>query len=89
MQPHHEAGPRAIAATLPADRTENLARQLGLILLRALGHGLLVTWTTLWTWRERECSRRHLGELDQRMLRDIGLTREAAPEEVQKRFWEP
>jgi uncharacterized protein YjiS (DUF1127 family) len=39
----------------------------------------------LWSARARQ--RRHLAQLDDRMLRDIGKTREQALEESQKPFW--
>lgn len=35
----------------------------------------------------RAASRRQLGELDARLLRDIGLSREAALQEARKPFW--
>lgn len=35
----------------------------------------------------RAASRRQLGELDARLLRDIGLDREAALQEARKPFW--
>ena len=39
------------------------------------------------TWFERACQRRQLHLLDDRMLKDIGLTRADVEYEVQKRFW--
>lgn len=38
-------------------------------------------------WRERARQRRALAELDDRMLRDIGVTRRAAVQECAKPFW--
>ena len=38
---------------------------------------------------DRARQRRRLLELDERMLRDIGLSRAAAWAEAQKRFWQP
>lgn len=38
-------------------------------------------------WYRRVVSRRQLAELDARLLRDIGLSQEAARTEVRKPFW--
>jgi uncharacterized protein YjiS (DUF1127 family) len=38
---------------------------------------------------DRARQRRRLLELDDRMLRDIGIGRTAAWAEAQKRFWQP
>jgi uncharacterized protein YjiS (DUF1127 family) len=38
---------------------------------------------------ERSRQRRQLGQLDQRMLRDIGVSRSAAFAETRKWFWQP
>ncbi len=40
-------------------------------------------------WLERARQRRKLGELDQRMLRDIGVSPSAAFGETRKWFWQP
>jgi uncharacterized protein YjiS (DUF1127 family) len=50
--------------------------------LRRLPDQLLV-------WVDRSRQRRHLGEMDDRMLRDIGLSRTSAWAETQKWFWQP
>jgi len=39
------------------------------------------------TWRERARQRRHLASLNERMLRDIGLTRGDVMAESAKPFW--
>ncbi len=39
------------------------------------------------TWFERARQRRHLHALDDRMLKDIGLTRADVEFEAQKHFW--
>lgn len=39
-------------------------------------------------WLERAASRRALRDLDARLLRDIGLDREAARQEAHKPFWQ-
>ncbi len=38
-------------------------------------------------WQRRHTQRRELGELDDRLLRDIGITREQAWREAGKPFW--
>ena len=38
-------------------------------------------------WQERVANRRHLAELDDRLLRDIGLSRYDAMREAAKPFW--
>ncbi len=39
------------------------------------------------TWSVRARQRRHLVELDDRLLRDIGIDRAAAMQEADKPFW--
>jgi len=39
------------------------------------------------TWLERDCQRRALLKLDERMLRDIGLSRADVEREAEKPFW--
>ncbi len=43
--------------------------------------------TTLRVWSQRVRERRRLGELDDRLLEDIGLTRERGRAEASKPFW--
>ena len=40
-------------------------------------------------WRETRRQRQHLAALDDRMLRDIGLSRSDVQVEVEKPFWRP
>lgn len=42
---------------------------------------------TLVKWQRREIWRARLSDFDERMLKDIGLTREQAMLEVRKPFW--
>ena len=42
---------------------------------------------TLQSWYERSRQRRRLARLDERLLRDIGLDRVTAMEEISKPFW--
>jgi uncharacterized protein YjiS (DUF1127 family) len=44
-------------------------------------------WTLMLIWRARASQRRALAELDDRWLRDVGLTRGDAQREVRKPFW--
>ena len=43
----------------------------------------------VWFWMERSRQRRALTELDDRLLRDIGLTRDEARREGANPFWKP
>ncbi len=42
---------------------------------------------TVVTWEQRRRSRVNLGKLDDRLLRDVGLTRHRADAEVSRYFW--
>lgn len=42
---------------------------------------------TLCVWQNRASQRRHLGSLDGRLLRDMGMTRAEADLEAAKPFW--
>ena len=50
-------------------------------------HGSILTWAA--TWLERRSSRRALADLDERLLRDIGLSRSEAVAESAMPFWRP
>lgn len=53
-----------------------------------VGRGLVVRFfDQAFTWLERSRQRRHLGELDDRLLRDIGLSRAEVEHEVAQPFW--
>jgi uncharacterized protein YjiS (DUF1127 family) len=41
----------------------------------------------LLSWHERARQRRHLGQLDDRLLRDIGLSRAEVDHEMSRPFW--
>ena len=45
-------------------------------------------WTKIVTWHQRSRQRRHLSELSDDMLKDIGLTHEIQRMEIAKRFWQ-
>lgn len=40
-------------------------------------------------WLDRRCERLALGRLDERMLKDIGVSRIDAEREIEKPFWQP
>lgn len=43
----------------------------------------------LLAWQERVRARRHLAELPDYLLKDIGVSRAVAQEEARKPFWKP
>jgi uncharacterized protein YjiS (DUF1127 family) len=43
----------------------------------------------IWFWMERSRQRRALADLDDRLLRDIGLARDEARRECANPFWKP
>ncbi len=52
-----------------------------------LGQAVAAVVARLFAWRDRARSRRQLGELNERLLRDIGLDRASAQAEADKSFW--
>lgn len=48
---------------------------------------LAQAWATLQLWRERHRTRRHLLEIDEHTLKDIGLSRGEVLFEASKPFW--
>mgnify|MGYP001216167060 CR=1 FL=1 len=75
------ASPSMIPARGPgiAPAAGTLSLRPGKVLQRALA--------ALVDWNERYRQRVHLGQLDERMLRDMGLTRADAVGEYDKPFW--
>lgn len=64
----------------PAIRRQTKARGgPGRIFAKAFG--------ALLTWQARQLQRAHLAELDDRLLRDMGLTRSDVAREAAKPFW--
>lgn len=55
--------------------------------IAALIAGVLHTGATLYTWQQRANERAALGNLDDRLLQDIGLDRASASMEATKPFW--
>jgi uncharacterized protein YjiS (DUF1127 family) len=50
---------------------------------------LAICFAALLEWDRRIRQRRHLRELDDRALADLGLARADIAREVEKRFWQP
>jgi uncharacterized protein YjiS (DUF1127 family) len=50
-------------------------------------HPFVAAWILIANWVARTRQRRALAELDDHMLRDIGITRVEAARESQKVFW--
>ena len=46
-------------------------------------------WRRFVRWGERRRQRQHLARLDDRMLRDLGLSRADVQIEIDKPFWRP
>jgi uncharacterized protein YjiS (DUF1127 family) len=67
--------------TVPTRRSRRVWQRLHSLLARGCA--------VLCTWQHRRRSRRALRQLEERMLKDIGLSREAAAREASKPFWRP
>jgi uncharacterized protein YjiS (DUF1127 family) len=76
IQPHHSRPKAAYAIALPWFA----ARRLAWWLAHGADRALL--------WAERARQRRQLAELDDYMLRDIGLSRADVASELRKSFWQ-
>lgn len=50
---------------------------------------LVTVFDTIMTWIERSSQRRALRQLDDHLLRDLGVSRGAALHEAEKPFWRP
>ena len=56
---------------------------------RVAGNGIVVRLLVSWfNMRAKQRSRQQLGELDARLLRDIGIDRMAASEEARRSVWQ-
>jgi uncharacterized protein YjiS (DUF1127 family) len=77
-----------ISRAQPPPRPSDLG-PLAWLWLRWLGDRLARAIEVASVGLDRSRQRRRLGELDDRMLRDIGLTRADAWAEAQKPFWRP
>jgi uncharacterized protein YjiS (DUF1127 family) len=59
------------ATTHPLDLT---AKQIGVAVLRLVGRALIRVGNAVYIWQERAAQKRALRDLDERMLRDLGLS---------------
>lgn len=59
------------------------------ISLGNLNRLLVTAFDTLLDWQDRARQRHRLGEMDDHLLRDIGLSRADLEQEVAKPFWRP
>jgi uncharacterized protein YjiS (DUF1127 family) len=57
--------------------------------LTGLGALLVKASDTLLDWQDRARQRHRLGEMDDHLLRDIGLSRADLEHEIDKPFWRP
>lgn len=73
------AGSNAASAAPRADHADYASSSFVSILVRASD--------TVLGWIERDRDRRALGRLDDRLLRDIGITRAELDAEATKPFW--
>jgi uncharacterized protein YjiS (DUF1127 family) len=76
--------PHAPFATSPTASTPRLAPRPHWLALHTLFARL---WAALSAWQHRRRSHRDLLSLDDRMLKDIGLTRAQAEQASRKPFW--
>lgn len=56
-------------------------------LLSLIGAGFSLVLETALTWLQRDRDRRTLQSLDDRLLRDIGVSRAQVEDEARKPFW--
>ena len=73
-------------------KTETMVRFVPMLPARAQRRGGRLSWFAgivdgVLEWQERARQRAALRSMDERMLRDIGITRADAMTEVEKPFW--
>ena len=56
---------------------------------RGLRAAVAAAFTRLAEWRERAEQRAHLAGMDERLLKDIGISAVEATREADKPFWKP
>lgn len=70
--------------SLLIERQERQPDSLGRLLRPVTG-----LFNLLFVWQERTAERAHLASLDDRLLKDMGISRSEAAQEVYKPFWRP
>lgn len=70
------------------DRSGRIARTPDTGRFGVAGRVAKIVWQALILWQRRFRDRRHLEGLDDRMLKDIGLTRANVEREAGKPFWQ-
>lgn len=72
----------------PVERLPTWQQWVGLG-MRKMRHDMILVTGTAARWAERACERRRLLTFDDRMLKDIGLSRADAWAEAAKPVWRP
>ncbi len=70
--------------SLLIQRKERQTDSLGRLLRPVTG-----LFNQLFVWQERTAERAHLASLDDRLLKDMGISRSEAAREIHKPFWRP
>jgi uncharacterized protein YjiS (DUF1127 family) len=84
----YRLAPGAIAASEPSAAGQGRAVLTSLVgAMRRLSSGVTQVVATLQVWRDRAYSRRNLFDLDERMMRDIGVSHSQWWHETNKPFW--
>ena len=73
----------SILPQMPSSALTHATHSLRDLLLQAIQ----ATYATLVLWNDRQMQRNHLNELDERLLRDMGLSRQQVRQEALKPFW--
>lgn len=73
----------SILPQVPRSNLSHTTHSLRDLLQRAVQ----ATYATLLLWNDRQMQRNHLSELDDRLLRDMGLNPQDVREETLKPFW--
>lgn len=82
-----------IGSITPADESRRFQATAGPVIaqktLGTFGTIMQSVGTIMLQWQQRAGQRTHLGTLDDRLLKDIGLSRADIEPEVSKPFWRP
>jgi uncharacterized protein YjiS (DUF1127 family) len=74
------------AIRTPASSSTSFAAGLA-IGLKGLNDALVTVFDTVLDWQDRARQRNRLGEMDDHLLRDVGLSRADLEHEAAKPFW--